>query len=120
MPLPQPLHVTNPLARPKPRDRRSSPRHRPSRRISCLIHAGGPPLSATVQDLSARGVALIVAQWFESGAVVTVRLFNEAATFSLDAKLRVTRRCTLPNGDYFIAGELDRTLEPAELRPFLL
>jgi hypothetical protein len=77
-------------------------------------------LPATVHNLSARGVALIVRHWVASDAEVSVQLFNEAATFCLKANVRVIRRCTLPNGDYFIAGELDRTLEPAELRPFLV
>jgi hypothetical protein len=75
---------------------------------------------AVVHDLSARGLAVVVGKWFEAGEVVPVRLFNEQMTVCLAASLRVTRRCTLPEGEYLIAGELDRQLEPAELLPFLL
>jgi hypothetical protein len=116
------LRATDAATQPRPSDRRAHRRHRPVRRTSCLLRAGadGPALAATVQNLSAHGVALVVRHWVDKGAVLSVQLFNEAATFCLKANVRVTRRCTLPNGDYFIAGELDRLLEPAELRPFLI
>jgi hypothetical protein len=82
--------------------------------------ADSPPVRAAVQNLSARGLALVVALWIEVGVVVPVRLFNEGATYSLDARLRVTRACSGPRGVYLIAGELDRVLEPEELLPFLV
>ncbi len=111
------------LARPVARsERRAYPRHKPGKRLTCLIWRtpDDTPGRAVVQDVSARGLALIVRDWFEQGEVISVRLFNESLTFCLDVKLRVIRRCTLPDGDYFVGGELDRELEPAELLPFVV
>jgi hypothetical protein len=103
-------------------ERRAYPRHKPAVRTTCLVESDSypTPSRAVVQNLSGRGLALIVRDWYEPGEVLSVRLFNESVTFCLRAKLRLTRRCTLPEGDYFIAGELDRVLEPAELLPFLV
>jgi hypothetical protein len=88
--------------------------------MTCLVGAEDAGVRGTVQNLSARGVALVVRRWFQAGEVVPLRLFNEEMTVCLRANLQVVRRCTLPDGEYFIAGELDRTLEPAELMPFLI
>jgi hypothetical protein len=88
--------------------------------VTCLLGTEADAVSAVVQNLSARGLAVVVGKWFEASEVVPVKLFNQELTVCLAAQLRVTRRCTLPGGEYFIAGELDRELEPAELQPFLL
>jgi hypothetical protein len=90
--------------------------------MTCLLHpdADGPPLRASIQNLSAHGVAFITGRWFPVDTVVPVRLFNQEATVCIQATFRVTRARTMAGGEYFIAGELDRVLEPAELLPFLL
>jgi hypothetical protein len=102
-------------------ERRAHTRHHLGRRMTCLLapEGEGPPLRGEIQNLSARGVAVVARKWFGAGEVVTVRLFNETVTFSIEAKLRVTRAFTLAGGEYAIAGELDRVLGPAELLPFL-
>lgn len=114
-----PVGKTQRVSQPRKSERRAYVRHRPARRMTCLLGADGPGLSAVVQNLSARGLALLAAKWIEVGEVVAVRLFNEEMTVCLVVNLRVTRRGTLPNGECFIAGELDRVLEPAELLPFM-
>lgn len=103
-------------------ERRAYPRHKPAERTTCLVwtNVDPTPVAALVQDLSSRGLSLIVRDWYEMAEVVCVQLFNGSMTFCLRAHLRVTRRCTLPEGDYFVAGELDSILAPSDLLPFLV
>ena len=107
------------VSQPRKPERRAHARHRPARQMTCVVGAEEGVLGS-VQNLSARGLAMIVRKWFQAGEVVPVVLFNEAMTVCLRTNLRVVRRCTLPDGEYFIAGELDRVLAPAELLPFLV
>lgn len=102
-------------------DRRNFPRHRPRRRTTCLLRdEAGLEMRASLFDLSAQGVALVSDKWFASGTQLTVWLFNQEVTVCVEAKLRVKRSSSMTGGGYFVAGELDRVLEPAELLPFLL
>jgi len=121
MHAPTPSASTDRVAPPKPSDRRTYPRHRPMRRMTCLLGPEGAEVRAAVQKPVGprrRGHRRKVVRDGRAGAGPPVQRAGDG--LSCRRKLRVIRRCTLPGGEYLIAGELDRVLEPAELLPFLL
>jgi hypothetical protein len=101
-------------------ERRAHPRSRPAPQASCQVTLpGGTAVPAVVQDLAARGLLLRLAQSVPPGTALVVRLVNGAGVYSLAVRLYVTRSEAQADGSHLVAGELERTLSPRELGPFV-
>jgi len=103
-------------------ERRLYERRIPSTLESCQIFLPELEqwLDGHVQNLSPRGMAVIVAREFKPGTRLAFRMINYGSTFCLHATLCVLRSERLPSSDWFLAGEFERLLQPDELLPFLL
>jgi hypothetical protein len=121
-----PSHASAPEIRPRPArrssDRRAHTRYTPAKRITCRIRLlpDGPVIIGIVHNLSMRGLAVIIGKGLDPGTVVSIWLVNDSATFCLETKFRVARCYALAGGDFFVGGQLDRTLSPGEIGPFLV
>ncbi len=75
---------------------------------------------AVVQNLSGRGIGLVCPRSCALGSELRLRMLNSAATSDLDVKLRVVRCEPVLTGGHYVGCEFTRTLDPEELRPFLM
>jgi hypothetical protein len=116
----------DPSSRPNPTrrrlERRLSQRFFPRRVLTAQIEPANCEFKmvAVVQNLSGRGICLVCPQNCEPGSELRLRMLNAAATSDLDVTLRVVRCEPELAGGHFMGCEFTRTMEPEELRPFLV
>ncbi len=116
----------NPSSRSNPArrrlERRLSQRFLPRRVLTAQIEPANSEFKmvAVVQNLSGRGIGLVCPQNCTPGSELRLRMLNAAATSDLDVTLRVVRCEPALAGGHYVGCEFTRTLEPEELRPFLM
>src|SRR4051812_31498477 len=103
-------------------ERPPPPRLQPPGPLTCQVQLPGKdgPVPATVENLSAGGMALLVDQPVPPGTRLHVQLTNPAHTFWLSMTVTILRSQPGQTGSWFLAGEVDRTLMPDGLKPFVL
>lgn len=103
-------------------ERRLSKRVVPIHRPLCQVCPTSQEESAdgVVQDLSLKGVALLVEREFPLGTVLHVQLVNVSHTFSLALEMKVVRCSRNAANQFLVAGPFDRPLAHEEMVPFLL
>ncbi len=102
-------------------ERRRAPRRRPAHNTVCrLIDSDGEEIGCgLVWNLSASGVSMLLNVMLEPGDDVAATLIN-AAGARVDLRLTVVHLSPLRTGDFVLGGQFDRTLDEAELFPFVL
>jgi hypothetical protein len=103
-------------------ERRGGKRVVPAHRTLCLLQAPGEsePTTATVHNLSYKGVAVLAEHEYPTGAVLRVLLVNDSHTFSVTMDMKVTRSFRNGGTHYLIAGPFTRPLQHDEIVPFIL
>jgi hypothetical protein len=101
-------------------ERRKWHRFTPRRSLTAQIELASESMDAPVQNLSARGVALLSRCAFAAGTILKVQLVNGSATFSLLVATRVVHCNPVATGEYYLGCEFDHPLAPAEMGPFLV
>ncbi len=103
-------------------ERRGGKRVVPVHRTLCLLQEPGSPerTTAIVQNLSLRGVGVMVEREYAPDTVLHALLVNAAHTFSASVDLKVVRCSRGPNNQFFLAGPFDRPLTHAEVIPFII
>ena len=103
-------------------ERRSQKRIVPVQRTLCLLQVPGEQEQSTtvVQNLSRKGIGVLVDREHLPGTVLTALLVNASHTFAVKRKLKVVRCFRMVSGDYFVGGRFRTALSPDELLPFML
>ncbi|HTU20995.1 MAG TPA: PilZ domain-containing protein [Gemmataceae bacterium] len=103
-------------------ERRGCKRLVPVHRTLCLIQPAGESdwMTAVVDNLSHKGVALLVEREYAPGTVLPVLLVNASHTFSLAVEMKVVRSSRVGHDKYLIAGPFARVLLHDEVVPFIL
>jgi hypothetical protein len=103
-------------------ERRSQRRIVPVQRTLCLLQAPGQSAQSTtvVQNLSRKGIGVLVDQEHPPGTVLTALLVNSSHTFAVKRELKVVR-CFRVNGEqFFLAGPFGQLLAHEEMVPFII
>jgi hypothetical protein len=103
-------------------ERRLSQRFSPRRFLTGQVEPaeGGATTIAVVQNLSARSIGLLSPCCSVPGSELRLRMLNASATSYLVVTVRVVSCQPVLGGGHFLGCEFTRTLEPGELRPFLV
>lgn len=110
------------LSLPRVLERRVHARLRPARSQCCqlLLKGMASPLTAWVQNLTGRGMAVLVDRPLQPDEQMEVMLISPQATSCLRAPLKVTRHFQTETGDWYVHGVFERNLTPQELGPFVV
>jgi hypothetical protein len=102
-------------------ERRGGKRVVPARHTLGVIRQRGEnrTRTASVQELSLKGIALLTDHEYPAGTVLPLLLINAAHTFSVEAELRVIRSFRVSAQQFFVAGSFGRALLHDELVPFI-
>ncbi len=103
-------------------ERRSQKRVVPVQRTLCLLQVPGENEQSTaiVQNLSRKGIGVLVDREHQPGDVLTALLVNSSHTFAVKRELKVVR-CFRVNGEqFFLAGPFENLLDHAEMVPFII
>jgi len=103
-------------------ERRSQKRIVPVQRTLCLLQVPGEQEQSTtvVQNLSRKGIGVLVDREHPPGTILTALLVNASHTFAVKRKLKVVR-CFRVNGEqFFLAGPFESLLDHEEMVPFII
>jgi hypothetical protein len=103
-------------------ERRSQKRVVPVHRTLCLLKASGDdqPTTTVVQNLSLKGLGVLVDREHSPGTVLNALLVNAPHTFAVKRELKVVR-CFRVNGQqFFLAGPFEKLLTHEEMVPFII
>ena len=102
-------------------ERRGGKRVAPARHTLCLIQRPGADEkgTATVQNLSLKGIALLTDRECSPGTMLGLLLINPTHTFSVEVELRIVRCFRVAANQYFVAGPFGRALLHDELVAFI-
>jgi hypothetical protein len=78
------------------------------------------PTTALVQNLSLKGVGVLVERDYEPEITLQVLLVNAWHTAALKAEMKVVRCFRVADHQYFLAGPFTRLLTHDELVPFII
>lgn len=108
-------------AAPAADDRRGSLRHRCNLSTSwrLLGHEGRQPWTATMVDLSNRGIGLLSSEPLERGTVVVITLEDCRQSFTRSLFARVARTVAQPGGEWLVGCSFTRPLDEEQLRTLL-
>ena len=103
-------------------ERRGSKRLVPIHRALCLLQSRGENerTTAVVDNLSHKGVAVLVDRDYALGTILPVLLVNASHTFSLAVEMTVVRSSRVGSNQYSIAGPFARELLHEEVVPFMV
>jgi hypothetical protein len=74
---------------------------------------------ADVRDVSSGGIALVLEKQLDSGALLTVELYNASRLFYCSRLLRVTHVATLAGGLYLVGCQFSSPLAYDQLQALL-
>jgi hypothetical protein len=103
-------------------ERRSQKRVVPVHRTLCLLRASGEdqPATTVVQNLSLKGIGVLVDREHAPGTLLHALLVNASHTFAVKRELKVVR-CFRVNGQqFFLAGPFEKLLSHEEMVPFII
>lgn len=103
-------------------ERRGCKRVVPVHRTLCLLQAPSEAdrVTAVVQNLSVKGVGVLVDREYTPGTVLNVLLVNASHTFAVEVDLQVIRCFRVAANQYFLAGPFGRPLTHDEAVPFII
>jgi len=116
--------TTHLLPRPSGRartNRRGARRQVPAQLTPCRIVLSGEaePTPGWLQNLSVKGVGLLLRKPCPVGTIVPLLLINAAHTCGLRLELQVVRCQRLASGDHIVGGQFTQGRDFEELLPFL-
>ncbi len=103
-------------------ERRAAKRLAPGQRTVCLIRPkeDATPLTGLVQNLSVKGIGLLLDGEPPPGTVLRLLLVNGSHTFAVAVEMKVVRSCHIAGSQWFLAGPFVQPLRYEELVPFMM